>query len=83
MLTDLDNRSEELGLNGYGISITSLEEVFMKVGAEKNSEHHQDDEIEDSRTNNMITDVESVESKYSVFFIVYHYVIYVIKDKVT
>ncbi|KAL5277954.1 ABCA3.2 family protein [Megaselia abdita] len=62
MLTELDSRSDELGLNGYGISITSLEEVFMKVGAETNSPNHEEDEIVDTRTNNMITDVESVES---------------------
>ncbi|XP_055909470.1 phospholipid-transporting ATPase ABCA1-like isoform X2 [Eupeodes corollae] len=35
MFHDLETQSDELALNGYGISITSLEEVFMKVGAEK------------------------------------------------
>lgn len=65
MLTELDIRSEEMSLNGYGISITSLEEVFMKVGAETNSPNHQeDDDIVDVRANNIITDVESVECEF-------------------
>lgn len=34
MFRDLESNSEQLKLNGYGISITSLEEVFMKVGSE-------------------------------------------------
>ncbi|XP_065364636.1 phospholipid-transporting ATPase ABCA3-like isoform X2 [Calliphora vicina] len=34
MFGSLEEQSDELKLNGYGIGITSLEEVFMKVGAE-------------------------------------------------
>ncbi|XP_075155305.1 ATP binding cassette subfamily A member 3 isoform X2 [Haematobia irritans] len=34
MFGDLERESDNLRLNGYGIGITSLEEVFMKVGAE-------------------------------------------------
>lgn len=34
MFGDLERESDNLKLNGYGIGITSLEEVFMKVGAE-------------------------------------------------
>ncbi|XP_037714104.1 ATP-binding cassette sub-family A member 3-like [Drosophila subpulchrella] len=37
MFSQLEDNSEKLHLNGYGVSITSLEEVFMKVGAEKDS----------------------------------------------
>ncbi|XP_061399278.1 phospholipid-transporting ATPase ABCA3-like [Musca vetustissima] len=37
MFRDLENSSDDLKLNGYGIGITSLEEVFMKVGAEGNA----------------------------------------------
>uniref|UniRef100_A0A1A9X391 ABC transporter domain-containing protein n=1 Tax=Glossina brevipalpis TaxID=37001 RepID=A0A1A9X391_9MUSC len=37
MFRDLEENSEGLQLNGYGIGITSLEEVFMKVGAENAS----------------------------------------------
>ncbi|XP_073830693.1 ATP binding cassette subfamily A member 3 isoform X2 [Musca autumnalis] len=37
MFRDLEDNSDELKLNGYGIGITSLEEVFMKVGAEGNA----------------------------------------------
>lgn len=35
MFGQLEEQSEELHLNGYGVGITSMEEVFMKVGAEK------------------------------------------------
>lgn len=30
MLSELENRSEELGIDGFGISLTTLEEVFIK-----------------------------------------------------
>ncbi|KAF5277492.1 hypothetical protein FQR65_LT03829 [Abscondita terminalis] len=34
MLNDLENKSASLGIESYGISLTTLEEVFMKVGAD-------------------------------------------------
>uniref|UniRef100_V5I8B4 ATP-binding cassette sub-family A member 3 n=1 Tax=Anoplophora glabripennis TaxID=217634 RepID=V5I8B4_ANOGL len=34
MLKDLEDNSERLGVFSYGISLTTLEEVFMKVGAD-------------------------------------------------
>ncbi|XP_060661353.1 phospholipid-transporting ATPase ABCA3 isoform X1 [Drosophila nasuta] len=34
MLGALEDRSKELHLSGYGVGITTMEEVFMKVGAE-------------------------------------------------
>ncbi|CAG9761787.1 unnamed protein product [Ceutorhynchus assimilis] len=34
MLRDLEQHSLELGVNSYGISLTTLEEVFMQVGAD-------------------------------------------------
>ncbi|KAH8273382.1 hypothetical protein KR018_002047 [Drosophila ironensis] len=37
MFRALEDKSDELNLSGYGVGITSMEEVFMKVGAEKNS----------------------------------------------
>ena len=30
--TDFDSRLGQMGITGYGISVTSLEEVFLKVG---------------------------------------------------
>lgn len=30
MLGDLESRSNELGIDGFGISLTTLEEVFIK-----------------------------------------------------
>ncbi|XP_017106501.2 phospholipid-transporting ATPase ABCA3 isoform X1 [Drosophila bipectinata] len=37
MFGELEKESDELHLNGYGVGITSMEEVFMKVGAEKDN----------------------------------------------
>ncbi|KMZ10903.1 phospholipid-transporting ATPase ABCA3 isoform X1 [Drosophila simulans] len=37
MFGQLEEQSDELHLNGYGVGITSMEEVFMKVGAEKDN----------------------------------------------
>ncbi|XP_023309746.1 ATP-binding cassette sub-family A member 3-like [Anoplophora glabripennis] len=34
MLKDLENNSKRLGILGYGISLTTMEDVFMKVGKE-------------------------------------------------
>ncbi|KAH8387873.1 hypothetical protein KR093_009980 [Drosophila rubida] len=42
MLGALEDRSKELHLNGYGVGITSMEEVFMKVGAETNARPEED-----------------------------------------
>ncbi|XP_076264015.1 ATP binding cassette subfamily A member 3 isoform X2 [Rhynchophorus ferrugineus] len=38
MLKELENHSQQLGVNSYGISLTTLEEVFMKVGADHGQE---------------------------------------------
>ena len=32
LLSELDSRAAELGVASYGISVTTLEEVFLKVG---------------------------------------------------
>ncbi|XP_058130691.1 phospholipid-transporting ATPase ABCA1-like [Anopheles ziemanni] len=37
LLEDLENRGEELKICDFGISLTSLEEVFMKVGSDSTS----------------------------------------------
>ena len=37
LLDDLEKNSEKLNIDSYGISITTLEEVFLKVG-EKNED---------------------------------------------
>ncbi|KAJ8922450.1 hypothetical protein NQ315_004397 [Exocentrus adspersus] len=39
MLKDLEDHSEALGVRSYGISLTTLEEVFMKVGADHSMEN--------------------------------------------
>lgn len=34
IFSELENRSTELGVDSYGVSLTTLEEVFMKVGTD-------------------------------------------------
>lgn len=40
MFRELEDRSVELGVDSYGISLTTLEEVFMKVGSDPSRETH-------------------------------------------
>ncbi|CAH1974734.1 unnamed protein product [Acanthoscelides obtectus] len=49
MLTQLEGESSNLGVQSYGISLTTLEDVFMKVGADHTQElnNHQDLSLED------------------------------------
>ncbi|XP_034485231.1 ATP-binding cassette sub-family A member 3-like isoform X4 [Drosophila innubila] len=49
MLGALEDRSAELHLSGYGIGITSMEEVFMKVGAEINAEINAESDAMENR----------------------------------
>ncbi|KAJ8939521.1 hypothetical protein NQ314_011088, partial [Rhamnusium bicolor] len=48
MLRDLEDQCERLGVRSYGISLTTLEEVFMKVGAD----HGQEEAYPDLLTQN-------------------------------
>lgn len=41
MFRELEDRSDELGIDSYGISLTTLEEVFMKVGSDSSKETHE------------------------------------------
>jgi ATP-binding cassette subfamily A (ABC1) protein 3 len=45
MLQDLEQESEALGIRSYGISLTTLEEVFMKVGADHGQEETYNGEV--------------------------------------
>ncbi|KAI4457978.1 atp-binding cassette transporter subfamily a abca [Holotrichia oblita] len=45
MLNDIENRSTSLGINSYGISLTTMEEVFMKVGADHGQEEINNGEV--------------------------------------
>jgi ATP-binding cassette subfamily A (ABC1) protein 3 len=38
MLSDLEKHINQLGVRSYGVSLTTLEEVFMKVGADHDNE---------------------------------------------
>ncbi|XP_057661740.1 phospholipid-transporting ATPase ABCA3-like [Diorhabda carinulata] len=48
MLTQLELESKKLGVRSYGISLTTMEEVFMKVGAD-----HGQEEMYDEKENGM------------------------------
>ncbi|KAG4071964.1 hypothetical protein HA402_006125 [Bradysia odoriphaga] len=41
MFKELEKRCEELGVDSYGISLTTLEEVFMKIGSDQSRETHE------------------------------------------
>lgn len=41
MFTELEDRSVELGVDSYGISLTTLEEVFLKVGSDQSRLEHE------------------------------------------
>lgn len=66
MLSDLENHSSQLRLLSYGVSLTTLEEVFMKVGADSSGDVPSSDSDTSNGTNgNGIhndTDVEHNET---------------------
>ncbi|XP_017079298.2 phospholipid-transporting ATPase ABCA1-like isoform X2 [Drosophila eugracilis] len=63
MFEQLNQNSGKLHLNGYGVNITSLEEVFMKIGAEKDSTGKVKDRSENGDTKYRSDDeYKSVES---------------------
>lgn len=53
MLSDLESKSESLGILSYGISLATLEEVFMKVGADHGQEEI-NNALEKSKKNNFV-----------------------------
>ncbi|XP_060519226.1 phospholipid-transporting ATPase ABCA3 isoform X2 [Cylas formicarius] len=52
MLRDLETKTTELGVNSYGISLTTLEEVFMKVGADHGQEEMYNNEVQNGTIEN-------------------------------
>lgn len=50
IFSELENRSDELGVDSYGVSLTTLEEVFMKVGTDPTKE-----EEKEPQTNGTLT----------------------------
>ncbi|XP_063925793.1 phospholipid-transporting ATPase ABCA3-like isoform X3 [Zophobas morio] len=66
MLQDLEQQSDKLGIRSYGISLTTLEEVFMKVGADLGQEEnyngtHSEDEPCEKRF------WQRIKSKFKLF----------------
>ncbi|XP_018330699.1 ATP-binding cassette sub-family A member 3 [Agrilus planipennis] len=75
MLEDLERNSNSLGIRSYGISLTTLEEVFMKVGADHGQEEQnemngkitykkQDDSNSFTSSYDKITDINLGYPKY-------------------
>jgi ATP-binding cassette subfamily A (ABC1) protein 3 len=44
LFAELENRSKEFGINSFGVTLTSLEEVFLKLAAEE-EKHDQETSI--------------------------------------
>ncbi|XP_066151152.1 phospholipid-transporting ATPase ABCA3-like [Euwallacea fornicatus] len=61
MLKDLEDHSSDLGINSYGVSLTTLEEVFMKVGAD-----HQQEERSNGKANYKQIEENSHETSVQV-----------------
>lgn len=51
MFSDLENQRESLHLGGYGVSLTTLEEVFLKIGSDSINLDH----ANGSTSNNSLT----------------------------
>ncbi|KAL1517917.1 hypothetical protein ABEB36_001617 [Hypothenemus hampei] len=51
MLRDLEQNKEFFGINSFGISLTTLEEVFMKVGADHGQEEMYNEKINGEEIN--------------------------------
>ncbi|KAF5277495.1 hypothetical protein FQR65_LT03832 [Abscondita terminalis] len=52
MLGKLEENRNELGVQSYGISLTTLEEVFMKIGADNGHDWSEEESKSDSETSN-------------------------------
>ncbi|XP_077296644.1 phospholipid-transporting ATPase ABCA3-like [Arctopsyche grandis] len=66
MLIDLENRQVELGLVSFGISATTLEEVFMRVGSDTVDTFDIDDSVKEDDINGFIqheVDSENIEKQ--------------------
>ena len=49
MFRELEAHQKELGINSFGVSITTMEEVFLKVGEEADDRYNRDHGIEDEQ----------------------------------
>lgn len=56
MFAELEERSDELGVDSYGISLTTMEEVFMKVGSDPSRLTH---DLVGTRGNDNLLDIEN------------------------
>jgi len=48
---DIEERADELGVQSFGVSMTTLEEVFLKIGEEDEA----DDDDQDSGNGELVT----------------------------
>lgn len=51
IFSELESRSKELGVDSYGVSLTTLEEVFMKVGTDPIKTDNETPEMNGNLTN--------------------------------
>lgn len=51
IFSELESRSKELGVDSYGVSLTTLEEVFMKVGTDPIKSDNETPEMNGNLTN--------------------------------
>ncbi|KAF2894182.1 hypothetical protein ILUMI_11989 [Ignelater luminosus] len=65
MLYDLETHSQPLGIESYGISITSFDEVFMKVSSSQDNEHI-DDHAQTERDNHPNNEFQNSETKLNI-----------------
>ncbi|XP_037937487.1 ATP-binding cassette sub-family A member 3-like [Teleopsis dalmanni] len=72
MFAALEQNSNQLNLNGYGVSITSMEEVFMKVGAEENYDISGDHQLMNINAVAAITDKKFSQNKSNITFNQWH-----------
>eukprot|EP00026_Physarum_polycephalum_P000423 Phypoly_transcript_00424.p1 GENE.Phypoly_transcript_00424~~Phypoly_transcript_00424.p1 ORF type:complete len:1603 (+),score=299.16 Phypoly_transcript_00424:284-4810(+) len=62
--TLLDANKEAIGIDSYGVSLTTLEEVFLRIGMEEKIDRDEDDE--DSKDPKELTEIGKDQAKINV-----------------
>ena len=60
MFQDFEENSEELGVKSFGVSMTTLEEVFLKIGEEEEAEEENKENGERERNYNIAVNCNTV-----------------------
>ena len=56
----LDANKEEIGIESYGVSLTTLEEVFLRIGMEERIEREEEDEKNQQEMTDLGKDQEKI-----------------------